>query len=74
MPLLITKICFEDGPVVSIQLGTQTLVLLGDAVGVSDLLEKRSSIYSTRMDIMFREFGNELNIAFRPFVHFVYEE
>ncbi|KAH6986623.1 putative cytochrome P450 oxidoreductase, partial [Ilyonectria destructans] len=57
----------EYGPVVSLQLGTQTLILLGTATAVSDLLEKKSSIYSTRMDIMFREFGNELNIAFRPY-------
>ncbi|KAF7531274.1 hypothetical protein G7054_g9043 [Neopestalotiopsis clavispora] len=56
----------EYGPIVSLQLGTQTLILLGTAEAVSDLLEKKSSIYSTRMDILFREFGNELNIAFRP--------
>jgi hypothetical protein len=55
-----------DGPIVSLQLGTQTLILLGTAEAVSDLLEKKSSIYSTRMDILFRDFGNELNIAFRP--------
>jgi hypothetical protein len=57
---------FPDGLVVSLQLGTQTLILLGTAGAVSDLLEKKSSIYSTRMDIMSCEFGNELNIAFRP--------
>ncbi|KAM5341972.1 hypothetical protein ACJ41O_015003 [Fusarium nematophilum] len=43
------------------------MILLGTADAVNDLLEKRSSIYSTRLDMMIREFGNQLNIAWRPY-------
>lgn len=35
---------------------------------MSDLLEKKSGNNSSRMDILFREFGNDMNIFFRPYV------
>lgn len=51
-----------------LKLGTQSIILLGSATAVSDLLEKKSGNNSTRMDIMFREYGNDLNIFFHPYV------
>ena len=68
MPLETFADTVLDGPVVSLQLGTSTLILLGSATAVNDLLEKKGSIYSTRRDTFFNEFGDNLNIAFRPLV------
>ncbi|OAL43035.1 putative cytochrome P450 [Pyrenochaeta sp. DS3sAY3a] len=57
----------EYGPVVSLKLGNQTMILLGSATSVNDLLEKKGSIYSTRLDTFYQEFGEGLNIAFRKY-------
>lgn len=34
---------------------------------MNDLLEKKGSIYSTRLDTFYQEFGEGLNIAFRKY-------
>ncbi|KAH0847599.1 putative Cytochrome P450 oxidoreductase [Fonsecaea pedrosoi] len=67
MHLQFQKWTQEYGPLVGLQLGTQRIILLGSASAVHDLLEKRSANNSTRMDILFREYGNDLNIFFRPY-------
>ncbi|OAL37611.1 hypothetical protein AYO20_03118 [Fonsecaea nubica] len=68
MHLQFQKWTQEYGPLVGLQLGTQRIILLGSASAVHDLLEKRSANNSTRMDILFREYGNDINIFFRPYV------
>ncbi|KAI9853618.1 MAG: hypothetical protein M1830_006647, partial [Pleopsidium flavum] len=41
----------EYGPVYSLILGTQTWVVLSSGVAVRDLIDKRSAIYSSRLDM-----------------------
>lgn len=41
----------EFGPVYSLMLGTKVLVVLSSDLAVKDLLDKRSAIYSDRMDM-----------------------
>lgn len=41
----------EYGPIYSLVLGTQTMVVLSSAEGVKDLLDKRSNIYSSRQEL-----------------------
>ncbi|KAH6697419.1 putative cytochrome P450 oxidoreductase [Plectosphaerella plurivora] len=59
------KLAQQFGPILSMKLGGQTLVLLNDPTVVRDLIEKRSSNYSYRPDLYIRHFGENLNIAFR---------
>jgi hypothetical protein len=54
-----------DGPIYSLKLGSQTLVVLNTDTAIRDLLEKRSQIYSGRMDFFLRYHGDDLNILFR---------
>ncbi|KAH0842502.1 hypothetical protein FOPE_07239 [Fonsecaea pedrosoi] len=56
----------EYGPVVSVQMGGRPLILLGTATAVSDLLEKRGAIYSSRWPTFFSHCGGGNNIALRP--------
>ncbi|KAJ3549263.1 hypothetical protein NM208_g588 [Fusarium decemcellulare] len=78
------KLAHQYGPIVSLKLGGQTLILLNDPAVVRDLLEKRSNVYSKRPDLYIREFTDGLNIrklyhvrlnvksadAFLPYQHF----
>lgn len=57
-----------DGPIITMKLGGQNLFLLNDPVVVKDLIEKRSSNYSSRPDLFIRSFGDNLNVAFRELV------
>jgi len=41
----------EYGPVYSLILGTQTWIVLSSDVAVKDLIDKRSAIYSSRLDM-----------------------
>jgi hypothetical protein len=41
----------EFGPVYSLMLGTKVLIILSSDLAVKDLLDKRSAIYSDRMDM-----------------------
>lgn len=41
----------EYGPIYSLMLGTKTMIVLSSDVAVKDLLDKRSGIYSDRMDM-----------------------
>ncbi|OCK86350.1 cytochrome P450 [Lepidopterella palustris CBS 459.81] len=55
----------EYEPIVSLKLGSQNVILLNDPSVLRDLLEKRSKLYSARPDLFIREFGDNMNIAFR---------
>ncbi|EXJ71840.1 uncharacterized protein A1O5_04341 [Cladophialophora psammophila CBS 110553] len=59
------KWAFEYGPIMSLKLGCQDMILINDPAVVKELIEKRSNIYSARPDLYIREFGNNLNIALR---------
>jgi hypothetical protein len=54
-----------DGPIYSLKLGGQTLVVLSSPDAVKDLLDKRSNIYSGRPAVFIRDFGEDLNILMR---------
>lgn len=54
-----------DGPIVSLKMGTQTMILCGTDEVVKELMEKRSASTSIKMDMFLRHFGDNLNIAFR---------
>jgi hypothetical protein len=41
----------EYGPVYSLILGTKTWIILSSDVAVKDLIDKRSAIYSDRLDM-----------------------
>lgn len=41
----------EYGPVFSLVLGTQVLIVLSSDVAIKELLDKRSSIYSDRLEM-----------------------
>ena len=41
----------EYGPVYSLMLGTKVLIILSSDVAVKELLDKRSGIYSARLDM-----------------------
>jgi hypothetical protein len=41
----------EYGPVYSLILGTKTWIILSSDVAVKDLIDKRSNIYSDRLDM-----------------------
>lgn len=41
----------EYGPVYSLMLGSKTMIVLSSDTAVKDLLDKRSAIYSDRMDL-----------------------
>ncbi|EXJ69172.1 uncharacterized protein A1O5_08107 [Cladophialophora psammophila CBS 110553] len=55
----------EYGPIYSLKLGGQTQIVVSSPAIMRDLLEKRSNIYSTRMDMFIRENSDNLNILFR---------
>ncbi|KAH7077572.1 putative cytochrome P450 oxidoreductase [Paraphoma chrysanthemicola] len=56
----------QYGPITGLKLGQTNMLLLNDPSAIRDLLEKKSSIYSSRPDLYIRELGNgSLNIAFR---------
>lgn len=56
-----------DGPIISLKLGTQDMVVVSSDKIVRDLIDKRSAIYSGRMDVFIREFGDDLNILMREY-------
>jgi hypothetical protein len=41
----------EYGPVYSLMLGTKVMVVLNSDLAIKDLLDKRSGIYSSRIDM-----------------------
>ncbi|KAE8167868.1 cytochrome P450 [Aspergillus tamarii] len=43
----------EHGPIVSLKLGTQTIIILGSHQIARDLLEKRGNLYSTHLQSLF---------------------
>lgn len=47
----ITEILTRGSPVFSLQLGTQTMIVLSSDVAVKEVLDKRSSNYSDRPDM-----------------------
>lgn len=49
--LQLQKWAKQYGPVYSLILGTQTLVVLSSDVAVKDLLDRRSSLYSHRQEM-----------------------
>ncbi|KAF2491734.1 cytochrome P450 [Lophium mytilinum] len=55
----------EYGPIMTLKLAGQTMVLMNDETVVKDLLEKRGHTYAARPDLFIREFGGNMNIAFR---------
>ncbi|KAH8677106.1 cytochrome P450 [Ilyonectria robusta] len=55
----------QYGPIISLKLGTQDMVVVSSDKIVRDLIDKRSAIYSGRMDVFIREFGDDLNILMR---------
>ncbi|OAL40505.1 hypothetical protein AYO20_00241 [Fonsecaea nubica] len=55
----------EYGPIVSLKMGTQTMILCGTDEVVKELMEKRSASTSRKVDMFIRTFGDNLNIAFR---------
>ncbi|OCL13593.1 cytochrome P450 [Glonium stellatum] len=55
----------QYGLIVTLKVGGQNLILLNDESVIKDLLEERSNIYSARPDLFIREFGDNMNIAFR---------
>ncbi|EXJ76279.1 uncharacterized protein A1O5_00787 [Cladophialophora psammophila CBS 110553] len=55
----------QYGPIMSLKLGGQDMILLNSPEAVRDLIEKRSNIYSARPDLYVREFGDNLNIVLR---------
>ena len=55
----------SDGPLVSLKMGTQTMILCGSDEVVKELMEKRSATSSIKVDMFIRTFGDNLNIAFR---------
>ncbi|OQV00138.1 hypothetical protein CLAIMM_05676 [Cladophialophora immunda] len=55
----------QYGPVVSLKLGSQTLILLNDEMAVKELLERRSQNTSARMDMFLSEFGGHNQILMR---------
>lgn len=57
--------CFADGPIMSLKLGTQDMIVISSDKVTRDLLDKRSGIYSGRMDVFIREFGEDLNILMK---------
>jgi len=56
---------YLDGPICSLKLGSQTMIVVSSDTVIKDLLEKRSGIYSGRMDFFLRYWGDDLNILFR---------
>ncbi|EUC28729.1 hypothetical protein COCCADRAFT_108388 [Bipolaris zeicola 26-R-13] len=57
------------GPLVSLKMGTQTMILCGSDEVVKELMEKRSATSSLKVDMFIRTFSDNLNIAFREWVH-----
>ncbi|RSL76734.1 hypothetical protein CEP51_009678 [Fusarium floridanum] len=55
----------QYGPIISLKLGTQDMIVISSDNVVRDLIDKRSAIYSGRMDVFIREFGDDLNILMR---------
>ncbi|XP_014556114.1 hypothetical protein COCVIDRAFT_56325, partial [Bipolaris victoriae FI3] len=53
------------GPLVSLKMGTQTMILCGSDEVVKELMEKRSATSSLKIDMFIRTFGDNLNIALR---------
>jgi hypothetical protein len=64
-PMMLIYINSLDGPIFSLKLGNQTLVVLSSADSVKDLLDKRSGIYSGRPPLFIRDYGDDLNILMR---------
>lgn len=56
-----------DGPIMSLKLGTQDMIVLNEDQVVRDLVDKRSGSYSGRMDVFIREFGEDLNILMKEY-------
>jgi hypothetical protein len=50
---------------VTLKVGGQTMILMNDETVIKDLLEKRGHLYAARPDLFIREFGGNMNIAFR---------
>ncbi|PYI10433.1 putative cytochrome P450 [Aspergillus sclerotiicarbonarius CBS 121057] len=57
------------GPVVSVKIGTRTIIILGTRQAAQDLLERRGNIYSSRPSSIFmdRYLNKGLNPAFMPY-------
>ncbi|KAH7110698.1 cytochrome P450 [Dactylonectria macrodidyma] len=55
----------QYGPIISLKLGTQDMIIVSSDKVVRDLIDKRSALYSGRMDVFIREFGDDLNILMR---------
>ncbi|RTE79885.1 hypothetical protein BHE90_005644 [Fusarium euwallaceae] len=55
----------QYGPIISLKLGTQDMIVISSDKVVRDVIDKRSAIYSGRMDVFIREFGDDLNILMR---------
>ncbi|OAL34597.1 hypothetical protein AYO20_06227 [Fonsecaea nubica] len=60
------KLAKEYGPIFSLKLGTQTMVVLNTEETIRDLFEKRSANYSSKPGNFVAEFGNNWNLLFRP--------
>lgn len=46
------------------------MILMNDETVIKDLLEKRGHTYAARPDLFIREFGGNMNIAFREYASF----
>lgn len=58
----------QYGPIVSVKLGTQTLIIINTEQGIRDLFEKRSANYSAKASNFGADFGENLNMLFRTSV------
>ena len=54
----------SDGPIATLKVGGQNLILLNDESVIKDLLERHSNIYSPQSDLFIHEFGEIMNTVF----------
>lgn len=60
----LSLICI-DGPVCSLKLGWQNMIVLSSPQAVKDLIEKKSNLYSARPDLYINEVTLGHNIILR---------
>ncbi|KIW79156.1 hypothetical protein Z517_05768 [Fonsecaea pedrosoi CBS 271.37] len=63
--LMFEKWAKQYGPIMSVKLGTQTMIVINTEQGIRDLFEKRSGNYSAKASNFGAEFGENLNLLFR---------
>ncbi|TPX10394.1 uncharacterized protein E0L32_008613 [Thyridium curvatum] len=61
----LAKMSAQYGPIMSLKLGAMDVIVLNSYTTVKDLYDKRSSIYSNRVDNYLRNFGYNLMISTR---------